>query len=387
MTTLFATIKRVLPVTVGLLLLSNVLLLLPNDTVLAQGPGNNVAALQAHIAALQSRVTYLETHRTPGPKGAKGAVGDAGQAGPIGPKGPQGDPGAAGPAGPQGDMGATGDPGLQGDPGPDGAPGPQGPAGPQGIVGVQGPAGAGPFTVNGTEVTLSGYNLQIISGAGASNDGEHDTSGVRTDKFLTGLGNLIIGYNATGNDQGQGDFRTGSHNLVLGDRNNYNRYCGLIAGFNNSLTGFFRLDTNDHVNTDPKNYDGAYMAVSGGYGNNANSFFTSVSGGSGNKAGTGDFTSTGGASVTGGSGNQALSSEATVSGGDGNKASASYASVTGGLVNTADTNYAVVSGGENVTVVGFDGPWSAGSLGDNTYGRTGNIPNTVVRYTAFFTSP
>ena len=60
------------------------------------------------------------------------------------------------------------------------------------------------------------------------------TEGEGPDAPLTGLGNLIIGYNAIGNNNG--DTRTGSHNLVLGDHNNYSSYGGLVAGEDNIIS-------------------------------------------------------------------------------------------------------------------------------------------------------
>jgi hypothetical protein len=44
---------------------------------------------------------------------------------------------------------------------------------------------------------------------------------------VNGLGNLIIGYNEL---RGSGDDRTGSHNLVLGSRNNHSSYAGIVGG-------------------------------------------------------------------------------------------------------------------------------------------------------------
>ena len=54
---------------------------------------------------------------------------------------------------------------------------------------------------------MTGANVQIVDGTG-------DTGGTPN-----GLGNLIVGYNAS-----SGDTRTGSHNLVVGDLHTYTSY-------------------------------------------------------------------------------------------------------------------------------------------------------------------
>src|SRR5579871_492404 len=48
--------------------------------------------------------------------------------------------------------------------------------------------------------TFTGCNVYIQSGSGSTSDGTHDLNGNPiVGKSLTGLGNLIIGYNAPGN--------------------------------------------------------------------------------------------------------------------------------------------------------------------------------------------
>src|SRR5579871_5545619 len=100
--------------------------------------------------------------------------------------------------------------------------------------------------------TFSGCNVVIQSGSGSTDDG------VSHGSTLTGLGNLIIGYDAAGNIYG--DLRTGSHNLILGDRNSYSSYGGLIAGYYNTISA-------------------PYASVSGGLLNEAKGIYASVSGG------------------------------------------------------------------------------------------------------------
>lgn len=237
---------------------------------------------------------------TPGAKGDAGATGLAGATGALGANGAVGANGPQGIAGPQGATGtngkdgAAGIAGAQGAPGTVGARGPEGPEGvkgalgapgvqgPAGVQGLAGPAGLSPFTISGTQgqagalVTLSGYNLQIVNGKGRTDDGTKDDFGNPIPgKSLSGLGNLIIGYNGPGNDLGAGDVRTGSHNLILGDQNNYSSFGGLVAGADNAITNIYASVSGGAANT----ARGDEASVSGGRRNTAGGQFASVSGG------------------------------------------------------------------------------------------------------------
>src|SRR5262245_15201887 len=153
------------------------------------------------------------------------------------------------------------------------------------------------FSRVGDEVFITHANLHLING----------TVGTQT---ANGLGNLIIGYNAYRNDPGSENIRTGSHNLILGDQQNYASYGGIVAGQFNALLG-------------------PYASVTGGAGNTASGQVASVSGGKFNTA-SGDF-----ASISGGDSNLASREAASISGGYGNTASGSAASVSGGGHNFA----------------------------------------------------
>jgi hypothetical protein len=157
-----------------------------------------------------------------------------------------------------------------------------------------------------TELYLTGVNVHLVSGSGLTSDNISKGGG------LLDLGNLILGYNATGNPHG--DVRTGSHNLILGDQNSYSAYGGLVAGFGNSIGG-------------------AYASISGGYNGIANGYYASISGGySGIANGT----------------------YASISAGYFNTASGTCAAITGGGYNVVDTNSfaSSVSGGNNNEVAG-----------------------------------
>lgn len=103
-------------------------------------------------------------------------------------------------------------------------------------------------SVSGTEMHISGANLHIENGSGA------------TDGKLNGLGNVIIGYNDPADDKSQ---RTGSHNLIIGDKNHYTSYGGLVAGYNNTVSA-------------------PYCSVSGGQGNTTSGKFSAITGGRNN---------------------------------------------------------------------------------------------------------
>ena len=182
-------------------------------------------------------------------------------------------------------------------------------------------AGASPFTVSGTDVTLTGYNLHIVNGLSSTGT-------------LNGLGNLIIGYNALRVDPKSPDVRTGSHNLILGDQNNYSSFGGLVAGFYNAISGQYASVSGGQGST----ASGQYASVSGGYANTASNNYSSISGGTVNRA-SGQY-----ASVSGGVYNTASGDNASVSGGRGNTASGQGASVSGGDQNVQSGDYGWTGG-------------------------------------------
>ena len=80
--------------------------------------------------------------------------------------------------------------------------------------------------VKGPNIVFSGANVHVTSGSGSTDDG-----GVA----LTGLGNLIVGYN-----EGPSSYmRAGSHNLMLGSYNECTSWGGLVAGYNNEIAAPF----------------------------------------------------------------------------------------------------------------------------------------------------
>ena len=227
---------------------------------------------------------------------------------------------------------------------------------------------------DGATFTITGRNVQILSGSGATDDG---CANLTICDSLTGLGNLIIGYNETNLLD---VIRTGSHNLVIGIGHEYtgvgglvgginnaisNRYTAAIGGTGNTVSGYGASVSGGSNNTASGNLSsvsgGAYNAaigglssVSGGYSNNANGAESSISGGYSNT--TDAFR----ASVGGGSSNTASGENASVSGGSSNTASGENASVSGGANNTASGESASVSGGYNNTAINAKASVSGG---------------------------
>lgn len=142
-------------------------------------------------------------------------------------------------------------------------------------------------------VRFSSVNVQVVNG-----------SGNRLGP-VNGTGNLIIGYNDWRGGAAV-NVRTGSHNLIVGDLNNYTSFGGSVAGIFNTISG-------------------QYASVGGGNVNTASNTAASVSGGRFNSA-SGEYSS-----VTGGNGNQATNFAATVSGGFERNAIGFYDWVAGAL--------------------------------------------------------
>ena len=200
------------------------------------------------------------------------------------------------------------------------------------------------FEDAGATVRFTGVNVQIVSGAGA------------TDAAVNGRGNLIIGYDEMDADEPLD--RSGSHNLVVGPFHTYSSYAGAAIGNQDFLTGPFAFVTGE-VNE----ASGSGSSAVGGALNHATQDGATVIGGALNEA-TGA-----GASVFGGQENVASGASAVVVGGRQGTATGGYATVAGGRLNKAAGETSSVSGGNGVTQ-STDGGWSAGSLGA-TSGATG----------------
>jgi hypothetical protein len=201
----------------------------------------------------------------------------------------------------------------------------------------------------GATLRVSGINVQIVSGSGA------------TDGATNGRGNLVVGYNASNAPHD----RSGSHNLVVGDEHSYSSYGGLVAGLNNTSSGPYTSICGGDTNTASgfaasvtggavNVASGPESSVSGGEFNTASGINASVCGGWANLA-SGDQSAVSGgfvnkasgltAWVGGGETNEASAERATVTGGSDNRATAQAATVSGGVMNHADGQSSSVSGG------------------------------------------
>jgi hypothetical protein len=222
--------------------------------------------------------------------------------------------GAEGKAGADGKQGAAGKPGAEGKQGPEGRLGPEGRAGftTEQAEQLKALLPYIRFVGNGVAgqptVQFSGVNVQVVNGDGIT-------------ESTNGEGNLVIGYDENLAKRNQ----TGSHDLIVGEGNEFTSFGGLVAGARNAITG-------------------AYASVTGGLFNSASNDFASVSGGEDNTA------SGSPASVSGGFANRAITFSAWVGGGYGNTIAShgtvgeqgEFAAIFGGRENTTVQNYAAI---------------------------------------------
>jgi len=123
---------------------------------------------------------------------------------------------------------------------------------PQNLLDLASYVSVDPGTLNdlaGPHVIFSGANVHVRNGRGQT-------------ATTNGLGNLIVGYDEPGWNLSA---RTGSHNIVVGELHGYVSYGGLVAGFDNTISG-------------------PHGSVSGGTSNIASGGLASVSGGNNNTA-------------------------------------------------------------------------------------------------------
>jgi hypothetical protein len=127
-------------------------------------------------------------------------------------------------------------------------------------------------------IRISGVNVQIVNGMGATNGNPNAPDSV--DAALTDtncVGNLILGYNEL---RGGGDDRTGSHNLVLGTRNNYSEFGGIAGGYENGVDGIYASAVGGTFN----HADGLQCVVVGGQDNRCGGEYAMIGGGQENVA-------------------------------------------------------------------------------------------------------
>ncbi len=169
-------------------------------------------------------------------------------------------------------------------------------------------------TINGLappHIFFTGCNVHVRSGSGLTDDNTTEILGGDGTGELTGLGNLIVGYNEPKVFPPDSDpditEREGSHNLIVGAMHKYSNAGGFVAGFLNTVSGAFSSVSGGWFNTAV----GPVSSVSGGNFNTASEQGSSVSGGSENEASGFD------SSVSGGRRNEAIGNKSSVSGGAG----------------------------------------------------------------------
>jgi trimeric autotransporter adhesin len=83
------------------------------------------------------------------------------------------------------------------------------------------------ISVDGADVILTGANLHLRNGLGATNGHAGNPNAYEDGQTaVNGLGNLIVGY-----DEGSSPTKTGSHNVVLGTYHAYQSFGGIVVGW------------------------------------------------------------------------------------------------------------------------------------------------------------
>jgi hypothetical protein len=207
--------------------------------------------------------------------------------------------------------------------------------------------------VKGPNITFHGANIHIVSGYGATNDP------------VTGLGNLIVGYNEP--DAGNPffppptNYRFGSHNLILGEQNWFSlaSYASFVGGKNNKARS-------DHafLGTGEQNQAlASFAAIVGGEVNEVKAPISSILGGQNNSIVnlTPDLSALAPlppgedgwfATIVGGNENQAVGPWSTVLGGQDNFSSNYYSTAIGGHDTLAQGRWSVTLGGGSFTSSG-----------------------------------
>ncbi len=157
--------------------------------------------------------------------------------------------------------------------------------------------------VVGPNIVFTGANIHVVSGSGNSWDNWN----------MTGLGNLIIGYNEGYIEQIPN--RGGVHNLIVGRYHEFTRltFGGIVSGEQNTLNG-------------------SEVSIIGGVGNNAGTSFGTIIGGAGNFTVFGNPVSPNGSyaqTVVGGAQNSTAGAVSCIFGGTGNVQNADFGVILG----------------------------------------------------------
>ncbi len=109
--------------------------------------------------------------------------------------------------------------------------------------------------LKGPHVIFHDANVHVQSGSGITAEVDPFTGVIRAGG-LTGLGNLIVGYNEPGGS------RVGSHNLVVGPSHTYTSAGGVVFGTSNLISG----PTSTILGGDHNTSAGPATSILGGFG-------------------------------------------------------------------------------------------------------------------------
>lgn len=184
-------------------------------------------------------------------------------------------------------------------------------------------------------IRITGANLQIVNGLGATNGNPGAPYAVDAGSVAAnGAGNLILGYSEQPLN-GPAE-RDGSHNLIVGPGHEYRSFGAIVLGYQNRAAA-------------------PYANVAGGAHNQATALGAMVAGGSFNLA-SGPY-----AVVGGGAFNAASGDSAFVGGGFRSGAAGPFAAVSGGYKSLASGTAASVNGGDRCRATGDRSTVSGGS--------------------------
>jgi hypothetical protein len=187
------------------------------------------------------------------------------------------------------------------------------------------------FSVQDGDVVLTGTNLRIVSGTGATNDNGE----------LTGLGNLVIGY---GQPSRQVE-TAGSHNLVVGTQHQYTSHSGILSGTNHTLHSVAGAIIGGRSN---QATDAPYGVIIGGSNNAVHSNTSTIVGGYENTI-SGEE---GHALVLGGHENLGGGIAGVIVGGLANSNQGQWATIVGGRSNRIATTLPGTLNGQSAVILG-----------------------------------
>lgn len=210
-------------------------------------------------------------------------------------------------------------------------------------------------------IRFTGVNVQVVNGLGATN-GNPLAPDDYTAGLVNGLGNVIVGYNELGHSQG--DNRTGSHNVIVGDHHNASSFGGLVVGRYNqilapcaSISGGTSGKASGLASSigggNAGTASGQNATIAGGQVNTATALRSVIVGGAFNRVDSQEGVCVGGSSnLVGNPLPGAFANQSVVVGGYDNQARGQGSTVVGGRFNNTTANYSGILAGTSNTCVG-----------------------------------